>query len=141
MDDTEIRERFAEAVGILKELYPDAEELLSLPGVGRKIANLILGDVFNVPGVVTDTHCIRICGRLGAYDESMKTPATAEKIIEKLVDPCEQTAFCHRLVLFGRDVCTARAPRCGECRLSVVCAHNKAAQNAGTICASDAECT
>ncbi len=105
---------------------PDTmEELLSLPGVGRKIANLILGDVYNIPGVVTDTHCIRICGRLGAYDESMKTPATAERILLTLIEPAEQTDFCHRLVLFGRDVCTARSPRCGECRLSSICAHNK----------------
>ncbi len=103
---------------------PDTmEELLSLPGVGRKIANLILGDVYGVPGVVTDTHCIRICGRLGAYDESMKTPEKAEKILLSLIEPPEQTDFCHRLVLFGRDVCTARAPKCGECRLSRICAH------------------
>lgn len=113
-----------EIVGRFGGKVPDTmEELLSLPGVGRKIANLILGDVFDVPGVVTDTHCIRICGRLGAYPESMKTPATAEKIILALVEPREQTDFCHRLVLFGRDVCTARAPRCGECRLVGICAH------------------
>lgn len=110
---------------------PDTmEELLSLPGVGRKIANLILGDVFGVPGVVTDTHCIRICGRLGAYDESMKTPAVAERILLSLVEPEEQTDFCHRLVLFGRDVCTARSPRCGDCRLGAICTHKKAASEA-----------
>lgn len=107
---------------------PDTmDELLSLPGVGRKIANLILGDVFGVPGVVTDTHCIRICGRLGAYDESMKTPATAERILLELIEPREQTDFCHRLVLFGRDICTARSPRCEECRLGAICAHKKGA--------------
>ena len=105
---------------------PDTmEELLSLPGVGRKIANLILGDVYGVPGVVTDTHCIRICGRLGAYDESMKTPEKAERILSALIEPGEQTDFCHRLVLFGRDVCTARAPRCENCALSEICAHNE----------------
>lgn len=103
---------------------PDTmEELLSLPGVGRKIANLILGDVYGVPSVVTDTHCIRICGRLGAYDESMKTPEKAEKILLTLIEPSEQTDFCHRLVLFGRDVCTAKSPKCGRCRLSGICAH------------------
>ena len=105
---------------------PDTmDELLSLPGVGRKIANLILGDVFDIPGVVTDTHCIRICGRLGAYDETMKTPATAERVLTELIEPGEQTDFCHRLVLFGRDICTARSPRCDACRLSAICAHKK----------------
>ncbi len=101
------------------------EELLALPGVGRKIANLILGDVYGIPGVVTDTHCIRICGRLGAYDEDMKDPARAERAVAALVEPCEQTDFCHRLVMFGRDVCTARSPRCGDCALFSVCRHAK----------------
>ncbi len=103
---------------------PDTmDELLSLPGVGRKIANLILGDIYDIPGVVADTHCIRICGRLGAYDESMKDPARAERIISAVVEPREQTDFCHRLVMFGREVCTARSPQCSSCELSSVCAH------------------
>ena len=123
----DIREISREIVTRFDGRVPDAmDELLSLPGVGRKIANLIMGDIFGAPGVVTDTHCIRICGRLSAYDESMKTPATAERILSELIEPGEQTDFCHRLVLFGRDVCTARSPRCGECRLSAICAHKKA---------------
>ena len=105
---------------------PDTmDELLSLPGVGRKIANLILGDIYNIPGVVADTHCIRICGRLGAYDEAMKDPARAERIVSAIVEPVEQTDFCHRLVMFGREVCMARSPECGACELSSVCAHAK----------------
>ena len=101
----------------------DMDSLLSLPGVGRKIANLMRGDVFGLPAVVTDTHCIRICGRLGFYPESLKEPYKIEKILAALVPPEEQSDFCHRLVDFGRDTCCARAPRCGECRLSGICAH------------------
>ncbi len=99
------------------------EELLSLPGVGRKIANLLLGDIFGVPGIVADTHCIRLCGRFGMYDEQLKDPARVEKILCELVAPQEQTDLCHRLVQFGRDVCTARAPRCADCPLNDICQH------------------
>ncbi len=105
---------------------PDTmEELLSLPGVGRKIANLMLGDVFGQPNIVTDTHCIRICGRLGFYPESEKNPAKIEKILDGCVEKRIQADFCHRLVLFGRDVCTARSPRCGDCLLGSFCGHNR----------------
>ncbi len=103
----------------------DMDSLLSLPGVGRKIANLILGDIYRVPGIVADTHCIRIAGRLGAYPEEMKDPTKAEKILSGIVRPELQTDLCHRFVLFGRDVCTARSPRCEECPLSSLCPHKK----------------
>ena len=124
MKARDIKEMSAQVVEKFGGRVPDTmDELLSLKGVGRKIANLILGDVYGIAGVVADTHCIRICGRLGAYDEGMKNPAVTEKIVGGIVEPSEQTDFCHRLVMFGRDVCTARAPKCGECRLSSICAH------------------
>ena len=97
------------------------DELLTFPGVGRKIANLIIGDVFGLPAVVCDTHCIRICGRLGMYPETLKNPEKIEKILTGLIDPKEGADFCHRIVNFGRDVCTARAPRCHECPLTDLC--------------------
>ena len=99
------------------------EELLLFPGVGRKIANLLLGDVFGKPAVVTDTHFIRICGRLGAYPEEEKNPLKIERIMTPLLDPVESADFCHRIVWFGRDVCTARAPKCEACPLSSLCSH------------------
>ncbi len=101
------------------------EELLRLPGVGRKIANLILGDVFGVPGIVADTHCIRINGRLGFYSESVKDATKAEKILCQVIPLEEQTDYCHRIVDFGRDICRARNPACGNCPLSSECAHYK----------------
>ncbi len=101
------------------------EELLTFPGVGRKIANLLLGDIFKKGGVVTDTHCIRICGRLGFYSEDLKDPKRVEKILEKLIPTDEQSDFCHRLVLFGREICTARSPRCTECPLADICKNKK----------------
>lgn len=99
------------------------EGLLALPGVGRKIANLLLGDIYGIPGIVADTHCIRLGGRFGMYPQELKDPAKVEKILSELVEPAEQTDLCHRLVQFGRDVCTARAPRCGECPLADVCSN------------------
>lgn len=99
------------------------DDLLTLPGVGRKIANLIRGDLFGLGGIVADTHCIRICGRLGFYPESEKDPKRIENILDPLVPTEEQTALCHRLVWFGRDVCTARAPKCGGCPLKALCDH------------------
>ena len=93
------------------------EELLTFPGVGRKIANLLLGDVYGQPAVVTDTHCIRICGRLGYYPESEKSPEKIEKILWGLIDPAESSDFCHRIVFFGREICRAIGPRCDECPL------------------------
>ncbi len=99
------------------------DELLTLPGVGRKIANLMLGDVFGQPNIVTDTHCIRICGRLGFYPESEKNPAKIEKILDACVEKPIQSDFCHRIVWFGREVCSARTPQCGECPMREFCRH------------------
>ena len=97
------------------------EELLALPGVGRKTANLILGDVFHTPGVVVaDTHCIRISGRLGLTDGT-KDPGKVEKQLREILPPEESNDFCHRLVLHGRAICTARQAKCGMCPLAPVC--------------------
>ncbi|MBQ4592439.1 MAG: endonuclease III [Clostridia bacterium] len=101
------------------------EELLALPGIGRKIANLILGDVYGIPGIVADTHCIRINGKLGFYDPSLKDPVKVERILSGIVPPEEQSAYCHRMVLFGREYCMARSPRCGECPLRGECETGK----------------
>ena len=100
---------------------PDTmEALLKLPGVGRKTANLLLGDLYGVPGsVVCDTHCIRICARLGL--SKGKEPEKVEKQLRKILPAEESSDFCHRIVLFGREVCTARNPKCGECSLSPFC--------------------
>ena len=103
---------------------PDTMEgLLEFSGVGRKIANLLLGDVFKQPAVVCDTHCIRICGRLGMYPESEKNPEKIERILKSLIEEDEGSDFCHRIVIFGREICTARAPRCDNCPLSKICEH------------------
>lgn len=99
----------------------DMEELLKFPGVGRKIANLLRGDLFGLPAIVADTHCIRLCGRFGMYPESEKDPTRVEKTLVSLVEPAEQSDFCHRLVSFGREICTARNPKCGECPLQTLC--------------------
>lgn len=101
---------------------PDTmEELLSLPGVGRKSANLVLGDIFGKPAIVTDTHCIRLVNRFGLVD-GVKEPAKVEKELWKLIPPEEGNDFCHRLVDHGRAVCTARtAPYCDKCCLNDVC--------------------
>lgn len=94
------------------------DDLLLLPGVGRKIANLLLGDVFGQGGIVTDTHCIRICGRFGMYPEKEKNPVKIEKILLGLIDAAEGPAFCHRIVWFGREVCRAQNPACDACPLA-----------------------
>lgn len=101
------------------------EDLLRFPGVGRKVANLLRGDIYHLPAVVTDTHCIRICGRFGLYPETQKDPHKIEAILSGLIDPAEQSDFCHRIVLFGRDTCTARAPACADCpvRAAGLCRH------------------
>jgi endonuclease-3 len=117
-----------DACRILAEDYggivpDDMDALLALPGVGRKIANLLLGDIYKKGGVVTDTHCIRICGRLGFYPETVKEPLKVERILTPLIAPEEQSDFCHRIVQFGRDTCMARGPRCGECPLRELCRH------------------
>ena len=103
----------------------DMDALLALPGVGRKIANLLLGDIYHKGGGVTDTHCIRICGRLGFYDESVKEPLKVERILTPLIAPEEQSDFCHRIVQFGRDTCMARSPACEGCPLGDLCRHNE----------------
>ena len=101
---------------------PDTmEELLSFPGVGRKIANLLLGDVFGLPAVVCDTHCIRICGRLGFYPESVTSADKCEMALREIMDLNEGSDFCHRIVEFGREVCTARSPKCQECIMNDLC--------------------
>ena len=98
------------------------EELLKLPGVGRKTANLVLGDIYHTPGVVVaDTHCIRISGKLGLTDGT-KDPLKTEMQLRKVLPPAKSNDFCHRLVLHGRAVCTARSPRCEGCVLSPWCA-------------------
>lgn len=95
-------------------------DLLSLPGVGRKTANLLLGDLYAVPGsVVCDTHCIRICGKLGLSTGT--EPEKVEKQLRAILPPEESSDFCHRIVLFGRDICTARSPKCSMCPLSPLC--------------------
>ena len=105
---------------------PDTmEELLRFPGVGRKVANLLLGDLYHKGGTVTDTHCIRICGRFGMYPESLKDPVRVERILDALIAPEERCDFCHRIVQFGRDTCTARAPKCDACPLASLCEHAK----------------
>ena len=96
------------------------EALLKLPGVGRKTANLLLGDRYGQPGsVVCDTHCIRICGRLGL--SKGKEPEKVEKQLRAILPPEKSSDFCHRIVLFGREVCIARSPKCAECPLSHLC--------------------
>lgn len=105
------------------ELPRTMEELTALPGVGRKTANLILGDVFKVPGsVVVDTHCIRISNRLGLVDDN-KDPVKIERELRKVLPPEQSSDFCHCIVLHGRAVCDARRPRCEICCLRHLCQH------------------
>ena len=102
-------------------VVPDnMEDLLSLPGVGRKTANLILGDIYGTEGYVCDTHCIRITGRLGITDGS-KDPVKVEQQLRKSIAPEEASDFCHRMVLHGRALCMARNPKCGDCPLRELC--------------------
>ena len=92
------------------------DDLLTLPGVGRKIANLILGDIYGLPAIVADTHCIRISNRLALADS--KTPEKVEKALSEIVEPVRSADFCHRLVTFGREICSSRSPKCSECPFS-----------------------
>lgn len=114
---------------ILKEKYngkvpEDFDELLKLPGVGRKSANLIMGDVFGKPAIVTDTHCIRLTNRMGLVD-GIKEPKKVEMELWKIIPPEEGSDFCHRLVYHGREVCTARTkPYCEKCCLEDICPKN-----------------
>ena len=99
----------------------DFEKLLKLPGVGRKSANLIMGDVFGKPAIVTDTHCIRLVNRMGLVD-NVRDPKKVETALREIIPPEEGNDFCHRLVRHGRDICTARTkPHCGRCCLAEVC--------------------
>lgn len=101
-------------------IVPDSiEELTKLSGVGRKTANLVCGDIYGKPAVVTDTHFIRICNRLGFVDTT--NPLQVEREMRKLLPPEKSNDFCHRTVLFGRDICTARAPKCEKCSLNQIC--------------------
>lgn len=114
---------------MLRDVYenkvPDTmEELLKLPGVGRKSANLILGDVYGQPAIVADTHCIRISNRLGFVNSS--DPYKVELALKKVVEPTKQNDFCHRLVEHGRAVCSARTAHCERCTLQEMCKHKKA---------------
>ena len=99
------------------------EELLALPGVGRKSANLILGDIYGLPAIVADTHCIRIANRIGFLDS--KDPAKVETALRKVVEPAEGNDLCHRFVLHGRAVCTARKAYCENCALTQLCNEGK----------------
>lgn len=117
---------------MLRDTYscqvPDTmEELLKLPGVGRKSANLIMGDVFGKPAIVTDTHCIRLCNRIGLVD-GIKEPHKVEMALWKIIPPEEGSDLCHRFVLHGRAVCDARKPNCAACCLRDIC---KTGQSAG----------
>jgi len=107
-------------------VLPDTmEALLRFPGVGRKVANLLLGDLYGTGGIVADTHCIRICGRFGMYPQTLKDPVRVERIMNALVPLQDRCAFCHRIVQFGRDVCSARNPRCDSCPIAPLCEHGK----------------
>ena len=96
------------------------EELTALPGIGRKTANLIMGDVFKQPAIVTDTHFIRLCNRMGFV--KTKEPRKVEDAMRKILPPEKSNDFCHRTVLHGRAVCSARSPKCGECCIKEICA-------------------
>ncbi len=101
------------------EIPSDMDDLLSLRGVGRKVANLLRGDIFGLGGIVADTHCIRISVRLGLC--SKKDPVTVERELTPVIPTDKQSGFCHRMVLFGREYCTARNPSCEKCPLSHLC--------------------
>lgn len=99
----------------------EIEKLITLPGVGRKTANLIVGDIYGKPSYVVDTHCIRISGKLGFHEPEVKDATKIEKILREIIPPVESGAFCHRLVMHGRKICTARNPKCQECCLNEIC--------------------
>ena len=99
----------------------DFDCLLGLAGIGRKIANLMVGDVFGKPAIVADTHCIRLSGRLGLVSPPVKDPEKVEKTLKTIIPPAEQNDFCHRLVNLGRDFCRARNPDCIGCPINGIC--------------------
>lgn len=129
---TKARDIFAMCKMLRDEFHgvvPDTvEELTRLPGVGRKTANLVVGDIYHKPAVVTDTHCIRISGRLGLTDST--NPLTVEKDLRAILPPEESNDFCHRLVLHGRAICDSRKPKCEECSMRDFCRY---ALSGGTI--------
>lgn len=103
-------------------VLPDTmEALLTFPGVGRKIANLLLGDIYHKPAIVADTHCIRISVRLGLVPQNAKTPEKVEKVLSGIIPPEEQSDFCHRIVWFGREYCQARGNDCITCPMNPLC--------------------
>ena len=106
-------------------LPDEIDALLKFPGIGRKIANLIIGDLYGKPAIVADTHCMRVSARIGFSKEGIKDPLLTEKVLKANIPPEEQNDFCHRLVLLGREICKAGKPNCRECPLSAVCEHAK----------------
>lgn len=121
---------------ILHEKYHDIvpdnmKELLALPGVGRKSANLILGDVYGKPAIVTDTHCIRLCNLIGLVDD-VKEPAKVEKALWEIIPPEEGNQLCHRFVDHGRAVCVARRPQCDQCCLADICRYHLSQRTSGS---------
>lgn len=108
------------------EIPQTIDELTTLSGIGRKTANLIMGDVFHKPAIVTDTHCIRICGRLGLTKNT--EPVKVEQDLLKIIPPELSSDFCHRLVLFGRETCKARGEKCDDCILNEICPTHKKKQ-------------
>lgn len=102
-------------------LPDEMDALLRFPGVGRKIANLLLGDIYQKPAIVADTHCIRISVRLGLVPMAFKTPEKVEKVLSGIIPPEEQSDFCHRIVWFGREYCQARGHNCSTCPMEALC--------------------
>ena len=125
-----------DASRILVEEYngilPDEiEELVKLPGVGRKIANMLVGDIYGKSAVVCDTHMMRIMGRIGFYDEGLRDAIKVEKILRALINDADGSDLCHRAVILGREICDARSPRCSECPLSDICRYNLGGKSRG----------
>ena len=113
------------------EVPADVDELQKLPGVGRKSANLIMGDVFGKPAIVTDTHCIRLCNKIGLVD-GIKEPQKVEMALWKIIPPEEGSDLCHRFVMHGRAVCNARKPECEKCCLNDICRYAREQSGADT---------
>ena len=125
-----------EACRMLTEEYggvlPDKmEDLLRFPGVGRKIANLLLGDIYGLPAIVADTHCIRVSARVGLTPQGEKDPYRTEMILREHLPPEGSSDFCHRIVQFGRDICDARKPKCEVCPLIAVCQYYESVRKEG----------
>ena len=123
--NTKSRDIVAEAKKLYEEfngIIPrDMDTLLTFPGIGRKIANLLLGDIYGMPAIVCDTHCIRISARLGLTKKGERDPVRTEKALVPIIPPEKSADFCHRIVAFGREICTARNPSCDNCPLADLC--------------------